>query len=47
MKFVARISSFMLDAAIGLIGMAFVGISTQLFTNDIRATKKEGKRNED
>ncbi len=47
MKFVAKISSFMLDTAVALLGMAFVGASAQMFANDIQASKKGDKKDGD
>jgi len=43
MKFIVKISSFMFDSAVALLGMAFVGASIKMFDNDIRWAKKEGK----
>lgn len=47
MKFVAKISAFMLDTAVALLGMAFVGVSAQMFAHDIQVSKKGDKKNGD
>lgn len=46
MKFIAAVSSFLLDSAAGLLGMAFIGCSAIMFGNDIRAIKKNKKQEE-
>lgn len=43
MRFIAKISSFMLDAAVTLVGMAFVGAGAIMFGNDIKVAKGEKK----
>ena len=44
MRIIAAISSFLLDSAVGLMGIAFIGASTIMFNNDIRAIKKNEKK---
>ena len=48
MKFIAKVSSFLLDSAVALLGLSFVGASAQMFANDIRVAKekKEDKKDE-
>ena len=41
MRFITRISSFLLDSAVSLIGMAFVGLGVSMFDNDIKVMKKD------
>jgi hypothetical protein len=47
MKLVEKISSFILDTAVALLGMAFVGVSAQMFAHDIQVSKKGDKKNGD
>lgn len=44
MKFIEILSSFMLDAAVTLMGGAFIGAGAKLFSNDIKALNKEKKK---
>lgn len=41
MRFITRISSFLLDSAVSLIGMAFVGLGVSMLDNDIKVMKKD------
>lgn len=47
MRFVAKISSFLLDTAVTLVGAAFIGAGVIMFGHDIRVAKKEGQKHED
>lgn len=48
MRFVAKISSFLLDSAVALLGLSLIGASAQMFANDIRVAKekKEEKKHD-
>ena len=46
MRFVSRISSFLLDSAVALLGAAFVGMSVTMFGHDIQIAKKESKKHD-
>lgn len=41
MRFVSKICSFMLDTAVALLGLSFIGASAQMFAHDIRVARKE------
>ena len=41
MRFIAMVSSFLLDSAVTLCGMAFIGAGAIMFGNDIKAAKKD------
>lgn len=46
MRFVARISSFLLDSAVALFGAAIMGMSVTMFDHDIQTAKKESKKHD-
>ena len=48
MSFITKVTSFLLDSAVALLGFSFLGASAQMFANDIRVAKekKEEKKHD-
>lgn len=46
MRLITKISSFMTDTAIVLLGVALFGTGITLFDHDIQVTKKEVKKHD-